>query len=286
VLTRAVYQYSTVTADDQTWRVARVIRSGALGAIGGTEVAAFERRAAEMLGRRGALAGARATPGLDTIFRALRIGRGDEVIVPDLSWVSVGAAVWAAGACPVVAPVGEDLALDWDELKPLVGPRTKAVVMAHMRGMSATDADRIAAGLDERGVVLIEDCAQAWGVSSAGRRGLASVYSTQTYKLVATGEGGIVVTDDVELLNDMRAVSGDTRVATPDPPGAALARPVASRPHDVLLVHRSHLRWPWLLRSCPARQARSMGQLGPAARHSPGQPGAEVASLRHRPRAG
>ncbi len=217
VLTRALYQYSTVTADDQTGRVARVIRSGALGAIGGTEVAAFERRAADMLGRRGALAVSSATAGLDAIFRALRIGRGDEVIVPELSWVSVGAAVWAAGACPVVAPVGEDLALAWDELEPLVGPQTKAAVLAHMRGMSATDADRLAAGLDERGVVLIEDCAQAWGVRSAGRRGLASVYSTQTYKLVATGEGGIVVTDDEELLQDMRAVSGDTRVATPEP---------------------------------------------------------------------
>lgn len=215
--TGAVYQYSVLTADEQSEMVRQVIRSGALGAAGGTGVALVERRVAAMVGRREAVAVSSATAGLELLLRASGIGPGDEVVVPELSWVSVGASVWAVGAQPVVAPVDASLAPSWDDIDPLIGSRTKAVVVAHMRGMAAADARRVALRLREAGVALIEDCAEAWGVRSVGRNGLASVFSTQTYKLIATGEGGFVVTDSEALLQALRALSGDTRIATTAP---------------------------------------------------------------------
>jgi dTDP-4-amino-4,6-dideoxygalactose transaminase len=217
VLARAVYRYSTITTQQQVERVDRVIRTGDLGIVGGTVVSRLEQRVAEVLPRRGALAVSSATAGLELAVRCLGIGPGDEVIVPELAWISVGAAIWATGATPVVAPVGESLTPSWDAVQPLLGPRTRAMILAHMRGMLAADLDQIAAGLSERGIALIEDCAQGWGVPGAGSRGVAAVFSTQTYKLIATGEGGVVATDDRLLLGSMRALSGDSRAWTPKP---------------------------------------------------------------------
>lgn len=86
-----------------------------------------------------------------------------------------------------------------------------------MRGTFTPDIPCIAAELERAGITLIEDCAQAWGVPAAGTYGRAAVFSTQQWKLIATGEGGLVVTDDVELVTTMRAMSGDTQVRLEGP---------------------------------------------------------------------
>jgi dTDP-4-amino-4,6-dideoxygalactose transaminase len=88
--------------------------------------------------------------------------------------------------------------------------------------MVAPDTRRIAAELAERGIPLIEDCAQAWGLFTLANRrnrarATAAVLSTQTYKLVATGEGGLVIADDPILADSIRALAGDTRIPTPKP---------------------------------------------------------------------
>ena len=123
------------------------------------------------------------------------------------------------GRIPIIAPATADLTPHWEQIEPLLDEHTIAVVLAHLRGRPATDIQRIAVELARRGVMLIEDCAQAWGATvdglPVGRHGRAAVFSTETHKLIATGEGGVIVADDDELLTALRAVGGDTRVALP-----------------------------------------------------------------------
>lgn len=214
VLNRAVYQYSRLTSAEQKRLVAMVIESGRLSSLDGPYVREFERQVADRLARRQAVATCTATAAIELTLRALDIGLGHEVIVAEFGWVSVGAAVTATGAAVRIAPITADLAPTWSQIEPLIGPTTKVVILGHMRGTLAPDVQRIAAELDQAGIVLIEDCAQAWGVPTAGTYGRVAVFSTQRWKLIATGEGGIVATDDVELATRLRALSGNTRIHT------------------------------------------------------------------------
>ncbi|MCT9934938.1 aminotransferase class I/II-fold pyridoxal phosphate-dependent enzyme [Planotetraspora sp. A-T 1434] len=211
------YQYSRLTAEAQARLAEEVIASGRLGSIGGFYVPLLETAVAMRTGRAHAVAMASATAALEVTLRALGVGAGSEVVVPAFGWVSVGAAVTATGAAVHVAAVGQSLTPSWEQVADALSPATAAVVIAHLRGTPAAHIARITAELRERGVPLIEDCAQAWGVPAAGSHGTAAFFSTQAYKLIATGEGGIVVCDDLILMAGIRALSGDTRVRTPEP---------------------------------------------------------------------
>ncbi|MFI0424553.1 aminotransferase class V-fold PLP-dependent enzyme [Spongiactinospora sp. 9N601] len=212
-----LYQYSLLTADTQSDLARQVITTGHLGSIGGVYVPRLEATVAARTGRAHAIATASATAAFDVILRGLDIGPGDEVVIPGLGWVSVGATVTATGASVRIAPTGADLTPSLEDLSGLLTPATKAVVIAHLRGRLAGDVARIAAELHRRGIPLIEDCAQAWGVPRAGTYGAAAFFSTQAYKVIATGEGGLALCDDTELVSRMRALAGDTRVRTSAP---------------------------------------------------------------------
>ncbi|WP_329243003.1 aminotransferase class I/II-fold pyridoxal phosphate-dependent enzyme [Actinoallomurus sp. NBC_01490] len=219
-LPSAVYEYGRLTAAAQLSRITELVSIGRLGAIGGTQVPELERLAAALVGRADAVAVASATAGIEATLRALGVGRGRDVIIPAVGWVSVGAAVQATGATVRVAPITEHLTPTWEAIASLLTPRTAAVILAHLRGMPAPDIEHIAAELRERGIPLIEDCAQVWGVrtgpcSAAGTHGLVAIYSVETHKLVTAGEGGLVLSDDRQLMNHLRALAGDTRVSTP-----------------------------------------------------------------------
>lgn len=212
-----LYQYSRLTAEAQARLAADMIATGRLGSIGGVYVPLLEAAMAMHTGRAHAIAMSSATAALEVTLRALGIGAGSEVVVPGLGWVSVGAAVTATGAAVRVASVRESLTPSWEQVADVLSSATAAVVIAHLRGMPAADITRIAAELCKRGIPLIEDCAQAWGVPAAGSHGTAAFFSTQAYKIIATGEGGIVACDDPALTADIRALSGDTRIQTPEP---------------------------------------------------------------------
>lgn len=220
LLKAAIYDYGTITAAAQTELVARAIHSGRLGAIGGTYVPELERLTARRARRTHALATSSATSGLEITLRAMSIGPGTSVIIPAVGWVSAGAAVTATGASVIVAPVDSSLTSRWEHIQPLLTADTAAVIVAHLRGMMAPDIARTAAELYARGLPLIEDCAQAWGATDplgrpAGSYGTTAVFSVQTYKLIAAGEGGVIVTNDALLASRMRVLAGDTRQRSP-----------------------------------------------------------------------
>lgn len=163
----------------------------------------FERQFAEYVGAKYALATSSCTGALQIALMALDIGPGDEVIVPDETWVATANAVRYVGAIPVFADVELDTwNIDAKSVESLITPKTKAVVAVHMYGHPA----RMNLLLDvarKHGLKVVEDAAPAIGAEWEGKRcgsfGDFSAFSFQGAKLLVTGEGGMLVTNDDEL---------------------------------------------------------------------------------------
>ena len=238
-----IYQYSVLTAAEQVRLAAHVISTGAIATFDACHLRELEHAVAARIGRADAVAVDSGSSALALAVRGLGVGPGHEVIIPEVGWVSIGAAAANAGATVRVAPVTTALTPGWEQIEPLLTPATAAVVLAHLRGRPAPGTRQIAAELTARGIPLIEDCAQAWGVTTDGRPagawGTAAAFSTQAYKVISTGEGGLLLADDPGLLSMVRALAGDTRQATPTAVwrgkhrmtevSAALARPQLAR---------------------------------------------------------
>ncbi|MCG6941447.1 MAG: DegT/DnrJ/EryC1/StrS family aminotransferase [Thiohalocapsa sp.] len=178
--------------------VAEVVRSGYVNE--GPQTARFTTQVSEFLGSRFAVATNSGTVALFLALRACGVGPGDEVLVPDLTFVATANAVVLAGAEPVCVDVREqDLNIDPDLVEQTVGPATKAIVPVHVNGRPADMvALRAIAAHYELG--LIEDAAQALGSRDGGAAlgsiGDAAAISLAPTKIITSGQGGLVITDD------------------------------------------------------------------------------------------
>jgi len=164
-----------------------------------SEVTAFEQELADVLGAPHALAVNSGTSALVCALAGLGVGPRDEVIVPAYTWVSTASAALALGAVPVIAEVDDSLTLDPADVERKVSPYTRAIVAVHMRGAPAR-LDALQEIARARGVLLLEDAAQALGASFRGRRlgtiGDAGAFSFQMSKILTAGEGGLVTSRD------------------------------------------------------------------------------------------
>src|SRR5262249_4201178 len=163
----------------------------------------FERAFAEYIGVKHALAVSSCTGALHLALAALEIGPGDEVIVPDLTWVATANAVAYVGATPVFADVETNSwCLDPVSVEGAITGRTRAVIPVHLYGHPAR-MDRISDIARAHDLALVEDAAPAIGAEWEGRKvgtfGDFAAFSFQGAKLLVTGEGGMIVTDDDEL---------------------------------------------------------------------------------------
>lgn len=153
----------------------------------------------ERLGLPHALAVSGGTSALIAGLVGLGIGVGDEVIVPAYTYIATAAAVLSVGAIPVIAEIDETLTLDPDDLERHITPLTKAIIPVHMRGIPA-QMDRITAVAQRHGLKVLEDVAQANGGAYRGKPlgawGDAGAFSFQQYKVITSGEGGMLVTAD------------------------------------------------------------------------------------------
>lgn len=172
----------------------------------------FERDFAAYCGTRHAIACANGTVALHLLFTALGIGPGDEVIVPSFTYVASANAVAYTGATPILVdsePVHWNV--DPARVAEAITPRTRAILAVHLYGHPA-DMPALARVADEHGIPLLEDAAEAHGGEVNGRRagglGLAATFSFYGNKIVTTGEGGMVTTDDDELAARMRLLRG------------------------------------------------------------------------------
>ena len=167
-----------------------------------SKVAAAEQAFAKYIGVKHVLAVNSCTSALIASLRALGIGMGDEVIVPAYTFFASAAVIGASNAIPVIADVDETLTLDPRDVERKITPRTKAIIAVHMRGMPA-QMDRLMALSRQYRVPIIEDVAQAAGGTYKGKMlgsiGAMGCFSFDYYKILNSGEGGFITTNDAWL---------------------------------------------------------------------------------------
>jgi perosamine synthetase len=166
-------------------------------------ISRFEQEFAEYVGAEHAIATSSCTGALHLAMLALGLGPGDEAIVPEQTWVATAKAVSYVGATPVFADVQADSwCLDPASVEAAITERTKAIVPVHLYGHPA-DMDALRTVADRHGLPLVEDAAPAIGAELRGRRvgalGTAGAFSFQGAKLLVTGEGGMLVTNDPDV---------------------------------------------------------------------------------------
>jgi 8-amino-3,8-dideoxy-alpha-D-manno-octulosonate transaminase len=165
-----------------------------------SEAAQLEARYRELCGVPYALAiGGGGTGALICALVGLGIGSGDEVIVPGYTYIATAAACLVVGAIPVLAEIDASLTIDPTDVESKITPHTRAVIPVHMRGTTC-DMDAVMDVARRRGLLVLEDCAQANGGRYRGRAvgaiGHAGAFSLQHYKIITAGEGGMVTTRD------------------------------------------------------------------------------------------
>lgn len=164
----------------------------------------FERMIAEYTGAKFCSVVSNGTVSLSIALMACDIGRDDEVIVPDYTMVATPNAVELIGAKAVFADVEkETLCMDFEKMKAAVTERTKAVILVSINGRYPSDVQQFVDYCEERNIVLLEDAAQSLGSfykeKHVGRYGQIGSFSFSAPKIITTGQGGALITDDEEL---------------------------------------------------------------------------------------
>jgi len=176
--------------------------------LNGPEVESFEQQVAAYCRTACAVGVGSGTAALYLALKALRVGPGDEVILPALSFVGTANAVAAVGAHPVFVDIRDDLLIDPAALEAAITPRTKAIMPVHFTG-NVCDMDALTAIAERRSILIIEDAAPAFGASYRGKRtgtfGILGCFSMNPMKVLgAVGEAGIVVTQSKTLSSRLR----------------------------------------------------------------------------------
>jgi len=176
----------------------------------GTRTQAFEREFAAYHQAKHGIAVTNGTAALEIALAALGVGPGDEVIVPDFTFVATASAVLFVGAMPILVDVTSDTyCLDPDLAEAAITDRTKAIIAVHMGGHAA-DLDRLLEIARRHTLYLLEDSSHAHGSEWQGRKvgaiGDIGTFSFQQSKLMTAGEGGIIITNDDELERLARSV--------------------------------------------------------------------------------
>ncbi|MCA0922203.1 DegT/DnrJ/EryC1/StrS family aminotransferase [Pseudooceanicola nanhaiensis] len=173
-------------------------------------VALLEREFADMLGSKYALAVSSCSAALFLSLLALDLKPGAKVMIPAFTFAAVPSSIVHANCVPVLCEVGDNYRIDMADFEAKLDS-VEAVIISHMRGHTS-DMDAIMALCTERGIPVIEDAAHSLGTTWHGRNigtiGRIGCFSFQSYKLVNSGEGGILITDDAEVLARAVIMSG------------------------------------------------------------------------------
>ena len=184
------------------------ILTGALSM--GPNVQAFELEFAKLVGVKHAIAMNSCTSTLEAALVGLGVKVGDEVIVPCETFIATGMAVHLVGGRPVFAEISEiNFCLDLDDVKRRITPRTRGIIMVYMGGLIPSNILAFREFCDENGLFLLEDAAHAPGASRggkvAGSFGHAGCFSFFPTKVITSGEGGMLTTDDDQLAEYARS---------------------------------------------------------------------------------
>ncbi|MFZ1471006.1 MAG: aminotransferase class I/II-fold pyridoxal phosphate-dependent enzyme [Paracoccaceae bacterium] len=176
------------------------------------EAALLETDFAAFTGARYCLAVASGGYAMGCALRACGLQHGQPVLSNAFTLAPVPGAIAAAGGVPVFVEITKDLVIDLTDLaKKARASGARILMLSHMRG-HVCDMDALMAVCDDLGVRVIEDCAHTMGATwrgvPSGRHGAVGCYSTQTYKHINSGEGGLLITDDADLAARMVLLSG------------------------------------------------------------------------------
>ena len=163
----------------------------------------FEEAFARYIGKRHAITLPSCTSAIHLSLLSLGIGKGDEVIVPDLTWIATAAPITYVNATPVFADCDEDTwCISPDALQACISPRTKAIIPVDLYG-NMPEMDAIVDIAEDNNIVIIEDAAEAIGSEyhgeKAGSFGDTGVFSFHGSKTMTTGEGGMLVTNREDI---------------------------------------------------------------------------------------
>lgn len=181
----------------------------------------FEKKLAEKVNSKYSLFVCNGTAALKLGLIALGVKPGDEVITQSFTFVATVEAILELGAIPVITEVDKTLNMDSLDLERKITDRTRAIIPVHMAGVAAK-MDEITAIASKHGIPILEDSAQTLGATykdkMLGTIGDAGIYSLDIGKVITTGEGGVLVTDDEELFLKARAYSDHGHEQNPDVP--------------------------------------------------------------------
>lgn len=200
--------FEPVIGEDEVTYVVDALRRGEISGTFGTYLERFESDFAAYCGCRHGVAVTSGTTALHLAVAATGIGAGDEVLISASTNIATALCVIHNDALPIpVDSEGTTWNLDLDVIEQLVTPRTKAIIPVHLFG-HPVDMDRLMEIARRRGLMVIEDCAESHGATVRGRMtgsfGDMACYSFYANKIITTGEGGMVVTNDDRLAAQLR----------------------------------------------------------------------------------
>ena len=211
-----LYKIYSDEADKEA--VTRVIERG-MSWANGAEIIQFEDKLASYSGRKYALTFNNGTSALHAMLLAYGIGVGDEVIVPSFTFISTCNSVLFTGAKPVFADIeDETYALDPDSVNQKITDKTKAILPMHYAGCPAKKINQLKELCEDKGILLLEDAAEALGASLDGKKvgtfGSTAMFSFCANKVITSGEGGALVTDSEEIYQKLKLLRSHGRLET------------------------------------------------------------------------
>jgi len=181
----------------------------------------FEKAVADRVGAKYCHIVCNGTAALKIGLFALGVRAGDEVITQSFTFIATVEAILELGAKPVIAEVDDTLNMDPEDLKKKITGKTKVIIPVHMAGVAAR-MDEIMAIAEEHNIPVFEDSAQAFGATykdkNLGTIGKAGIYSFDIGKVITTGEGGAIVTDDEDIYLRAREYSDHGHEYNPSVP--------------------------------------------------------------------
>lgn len=184
----------------------------------GQFISKFEEGFADYVGAEAATSVSNGTVAIHLALEALGIGKGDEVIVPSFTYIASVNTILQTGATPVfVDSLGDTLQVDPEAIRGAITPRTKAIMAVHLYGHPC-DMDAIVAICEKHNLLLVEDCAEAFGTywkdRHVGTFGDTATFSFFGNKTITTGEGGMVLARDPAVMEKCRKLKSQGVSAT------------------------------------------------------------------------
>ena len=203
--------FEPMIGDEEIAAVVAALQRGEISGTFGTSIPQFEKEFAEYCGCKYGVAVTSGTTALHLAVTAAGIGPGDEVLISASTNIATALAVVHNGATPV--PVDSENVtwnLDLDLIESLITPRTRAIIPVHLYG-HPVDMERLCDIAERNNLVVIEDCAESHGATCRGKMtgtfGNMGCFSFYANKVITTGEGGMVITDDEALAKQLKLLS-------------------------------------------------------------------------------